>query len=169
MTKHLTIIRSADEIAARIEQVKDEDWLGTESADLLVHLPYEQAKPFIKEGTTEAEFAAVIAEDLEADLQHAAITYLDFAIGKIQNHRGISAGRSVSHFRAWLWLLLPDDQFDLFENAEYPQYGAPKVKAAAQLLGADLLWVAAVEVHPELARMGAGNPCTPDCIEGCGS
>lgn len=162
---HMTIIRSQDEIAARIAQVKDSDWLGTEVTDLMVQLPFDRARQWLSDDAAQTEFEEAAAT--ERDVQKAAIDYLDFAIGKAVNHRGISAGRSVSHFRAWLWLILPDEQFDLFENIEYPQYGAPKIRAAARLLGAESVWDAAVLVDPELARMAEGDPCTPDCYEGC--
>lgn len=161
------IIRSHEEIAARIELVKGDDFLGTEVGDLMIHLPFEQAKTWLKDDAFQADFDEVAAA--EADVQKVATAYLDFAVGKAVNHRGLSAGRSVSHFRAWLWLILPDDQFDLFENAEYSQYGVPKIKAAAQLLDAESVWDAMVKIDPELARMAEGDMCRPGCDEGCGS
>lgn len=163
----MPVIRSHEEIAARIGQVKDDDWLGIELIDLVIHLPFEQAQRWLKDSVTQAELEDAAAA--EEDVQKAAIDYLEFAIGKAVDHRGISAGRSVSHFRAWLWLLLPDDEFAKFEDAEYAQYGAPKIKVAAQLVGAEIAWDAAVQEHPELARMAEGEPCTPGCDMGCGA
>lgn len=161
------VIRSTEQIVARIEEVKDNDLFGAEVSNLVVHLPYEQAKPFLNDQVTKEGFEEVAANSV--DIRGAAVDYLTFAIGKIVQHRGLSAGRSVNHFSAWLWLLFPDEEFARFEGAAYENYGAPQVKVAAELLGAEDAWAAAVSEHDELAPMAAGEPCRPGCDEGCGS
>ena len=97
---------------------------------------------------------------LRADL--AASRYLDFAIGKIRNHRGISASRSVDKLTEYAWLLGRDDVVTAMEAADYPQYGAPKVKAFAEGMGWE--WPST----PDLARMSQGLPCEDTCADGCG-
>lgn len=166
MTK-LTVVRSQLEIAVRIAEVKENDFFGTKINDLVTQLPFVTAKQFLKDDVTEADFNATAA--LDADVQHVAIHYLDFAIGKAVDHRGLSAVRSVDHYQSWLWLLLPDAEFATFENAGYDVYGVPQLKAAAQLLGADAIWKHAELKHPELVRMAAGLPCEEDCEQGCNS
>lgn len=79
----------------------------------------------------------------------AAVDYLKFAFGKAENHRGLSASRSVDRIGEYLWLLGLDT--DAFEAAEYAQYGVPKLKVAADRLGVPF---------PESPRL-VNMRCTP--------
>ena len=156
-------MRSPDEILERIAEVEQggEDWLGIERADLVTALPFTQAKPFLRDDAMESEWVATTHAAVRAD----AITYLDFAIGKVLAHRGISAGRSVSHYRAWLWLLnlLPEE----WDSHPYPQYGAPKLVLAAAALEQTLAFHDDQD-RSKFMRMAEGVECTPVCTEGCG-
>jgi hypothetical protein len=100
----------------------------------------------------------------EAELSAEARSYLHFAIEKMQNHRGISAARSVDKLREYAWLLGRDDVVTAMDKAEYENYGAPKVYAYAVGMG----WADDWPVDAELARMAAGLPCSTDCESGCG-
>ncbi len=110
-------MRTDEEILARIEAVKNEDWLGTQTSDLLVRLPFEKAAPYLKPEVTASEWKqeprdrdALIAEMLD---------YMPFAWNKANDERGISAGRSMDHYAAWTWLV-GDDLGDL---RKYSYYG----------------------------------------------
>lgn len=92
----------------------------------------------------------------------AARAYLDFAIEKIEGHRGISASRSVDKLREYAWLLGRDDVVAAMDAAGYAQYGAPKVRAFAHGMGWP--WP---DTGP-LQEMAEGRPCDAECIEGCG-
>jgi len=56
-----------------------------------------------------------------------------FGWGKVRNHRGLSADRTILKMKAWLWLL-GDDELEAFaaDYANYPQYGAPILKAICE-------------------------------------
>ncbi len=96
-------------------------------------------------------------------VEQTARGYLIFAIGKIEDHRGISAERSTIKLREYAWLLGRDDVVEAMSEADYPQYGAPMVKAFAEGMGWD--WPADVELN----RMAEGLPCEDGCESGCGS
>jgi hypothetical protein len=150
--------RSQDEIVARIEGITDdEDVLGWSRDVLLGGLDYEHARPYLKPEITEAQWT-----EATANVETEARNYLAFAIGKIRNHRGISASRSVDKLRAFAWLLGRDDVVAAMDAADYPQYGAPKVKAFAEGMGWD--W----PDHADLGRMAQGLPCEDTCADGCG-
>lgn len=89
---------------------------------------------------------------------------LDFAVVKILGHRGISANRSVDRLREYAWLMGRDDLMSAMDAAEFPQYGAPIVKAFADAMG----WPFGDPGDEVLARMASGEPCTDGCEEGCG-
>ena len=52
--------------------------------------------------------------------------YMEFAWGKANGKRGLSAGRSMDHFSIWLWL---DGEDDLAQSIrqEYEFYGKPQL------------------------------------------
>lgn len=153
--------RSQDEIVARIRAAATDDWAGWRREVLATALTFEAAEGWRKEDVTAEEWGdPPTLESLTADTR----SYYEFALEKIANHRGISAGRSVEKLTEYAWLLGRDDIVAAMDAADYPQYGAPKVKAFAQGLG---WW--ADPADPELARMADGLPCTDDCDEGCGS
>lgn len=157
-------IRSQDEIVARIREYEkpgSEDLMfGWRRDVLLLALDYDHAKPFLNEDATREAWDEARPKDVAAE----AKGYLEFAIGKIQDHRGISASRSVERLREYAWLL---DQTEAVVNAmdlaDYPQYGAPQVKAFA--VGMGWPW----PDDAELNRMAQGLSCIDDCEGGCGS
>jgi hypothetical protein len=154
--------RTQDEIVARLEAVKDDDWLGFKHDVLVPQLDFEHARPYLKPTAT-AESWNNKGEPTAVEVETEAAGYLTFAIGKIVDHRGISASRSVDKLTEYAWLLGRDDVVAAMDEADYPQYGAPKVKAFAEGMG----WP-----WPDgeaLARMASGEACEPGCQEGCAS
>lgn len=159
----MSAVRTPEEIVARIEHLQGnpfDDFFGVQRSDLIRTLPYEHARPYL--GPEETAETWIPAPDPLA----SALAYVPFAVGKIVDHRGLSAGLSVDHFEGWAWLL-GDDILAAFEAADYPQYGAPKVYAFLRAVDRLDAWPAAD--HPELERMRVGDRCTPDCWEGCAS
>lgn len=149
-----TLKRSQDEIVAMVEEVKD-DTFGFSLDVFLGALDFDHARPFLKKEVTAEEWAEIAPEDPLP----AFHKYMAFAIGKAQDHRALSAGRSVEKLNAWSWLMgfEPSD-------APYAQYGVPILKDLAERHGYP--WP---EDDEELARMAEGKPCHEGCREGCGS
>ena len=86
--------------------------------------------------------------------------YMEFAMGKALNHRGLSANRSLMHFETWLWLLGDDEMLSFAEDDKnFPNYGMPVLKAISRKYGFPI---------PEDAEAWIdGKKCRPDCQEGC--
>lgn len=159
----LTVRRTPDEIVARIRAVADSDYdfFGAEQASLYRALDFEHAKEFLLEGATPEGWAKCRTKPIAEE----AIEYVAFAVSKIRNHRGLSTARSVSHFRAWAWLLLDDDAFQQFDATPYENYGAPQVRKFCELIGRPDLWPTS---DHGLQRMADGRPCFDECGQGCG-
>lgn len=158
-------MRTQDEIVARLAAVADEDLLGFAREVLLGQLDWAHIQPFLRDdhGLDGEEFE----RDRRAnDLTLDANGYLSFAIGKIVDHRGISASRSVDKLREFAWLLGRDDVVAAMDAADYPQYGAPKVYAYCVGMGWPEAWPTD---NAGLARMLEGQPCSDDCLNGCGA
>lgn len=126
-------MRTEDEIVARIESIKDDDFFGWETTDLMVCLSFEKAKPYLKESVSAEEFANIaLPRDRESVVARMR-DYMDFAWEKANDGRGLSAGRSMSHYSAWVWLA-GDDLGDL---GEYNYYGKDNLRRICELYGWD--------------------------------
>lgn len=116
-----------------IEKIKsggfDTDLLGFATPDLVQALPFENAKEFLKEeyqNDMETKEKWTYLKNDEEVLYKIA-DYVDFAQGKIDDERGISADRSCQHFIAWFWLIDEDFSKRLEDtyNHNYAPYGQP--------------------------------------------
>lgn len=63
------------------------------------------------------------------------IEYMPFAWEKANNCRGLSAGRSLAHYTAWLWLDGDNEIWPTLEDYEY--YGKDKLVEICNYLGID--------------------------------
>jgi hypothetical protein len=127
--------RTHDEIVARLKELRERDYFGFQSSDLLSYLPWDKAKDFLKEGSDEGAWRAeypIFKPPLKAVLD-----YLPFAWDKANNMRGLSAMRSLEHIQAWLWLAgIPGKALsDYFDDYEY--YGKPQLVFTSQFVGFD--------------------------------
>ncbi len=126
-------MRTDEEILARIDVVDGLDLLSTEACDLLSCLSFEAARPWLKD-TAPEEGWKVSARD-ESSVTQEMREYMGFAWDKANNCRGISAGRSIAHMCAWLWLLGMDAAAE--QIREYELYGKPQLRAICEHFGWD--------------------------------
>ena len=121
-------MRTDQEILARAEAVKDHDWLGTQTWELVSRLPFDLAKSFLTDSAKEKDWppAKRDADTIKAEM----LDYMRFAWDKANNRRGISAGRSLDHMSAWLWLLGHDEAADAI--LDYDHYGKPWLRAICE-------------------------------------
>jgi hypothetical protein len=155
-------MRTQDEIVTYIEAHRD-DFFGFAREVLTPYLDYEHARPYLKPGTTAEAWDEVRKKDATDDTVRAELAdYMQFAWAKVEDHRGLSAGRSVDKCTAWAWLLAGDDVVREIEAAGYAQYGAPKL--AVICLRFDL----PIPNSTEIGNMIEGRPCVPGCEDGCG-
>ena len=130
------VARTDEEIIARIAEVKDRDFFGFEQNDLLICLSYSAAVSCLPSVADDAP------EDWEqesrevADVIDRMLTYMPFAWDKANNRRGLSAGRSMSHYSAWLWLA-GDNEGPLANILEYEFYGKDKLALICDHYGWD--------------------------------
>jgi hypothetical protein len=154
-------MRTRDQIAEYYKGRKRWDTLGFEAEVLLPYLDTEHLRPFCKEG---ADLSKHRAQPLtEPRVIREMKSYMEFAWGKVIDHRGISAGRSVQKMRAWLWLL-GDDELVSFcdDERNYPQYGAPILRRICQK------YKLPIPKGEMVDRMARGLACQAGCDMGCG-
>jgi len=155
-------MRTQEEIAERIREVIPQDWLGTQVGDLVGFLEFNNAKEFLNPEATEEEWKVLpLADD---SVKKTMAEYMNFAWEKCLGHRGVSAGRSLNHFQAWIWLLNDEKFLNELEETSYENYGAPKLRAICEHYG--FSWP---ETEEEAKRMSVGEHCGADYDCGCGS
>lgn len=155
-------LRTMEEIKQRINKISEFDILGI-SADLIVYLPYEDAKEFLKPEITEKEYEEKYRKKYTKDTIVKEIKdYMLFALGKAENHRGISASRSIEHMCAWLFLLKDDKLLEFAEDDDnYKNYGCPILKKICDKYGIEY------PNDEHMLNMADGKKCYEEC-DGCG-
>lgn len=154
-------MRTQEEIVVRLTSDRPDDWGGFGTQVLVQALDWDHAKAFLKEGVTEAEWGEIPPTATDETVTTAAAEYMRFAWGKAEDHRGLSASRSITKLTEYVWLLGRDDVLEAVEEADYAQYGCPKLAVMCRMLG----W--AVPADPATQRMIEGRPCEVGCMEGC--
>ena len=124
-------MRTNEEIHARIEAVKADDWMGTQRSDLIQRLPFEEAKRYLKPEVTSDEWNH-LPRDRES-LVAEMLKYMPFAWEKANGRRGLSAGRSMGHYTSLTWLAGDD----LGNLGDYQFYGKDNLRRICDFYGWD--------------------------------
>lgn len=159
------VTRTPEEIVARILERTPSDFFGAETSRLVAALPWEQAAPLLSDEARRKYETGKETWRARTHPAQAILLYLPFAIGKADDHRGLSANRSIDHMRGLTWLLGLDGEVDW---NDYENYGAPILSKIAGLLGAAGMDVWTKHVTPGVKRMAQNLPCQPGCESGCG-
>lgn len=129
-------MRTQDEILERFKACSGDDIFGFESHEYLRAMTKETVESlrgnFLKEDADLSELKPDLIDD-ESILKQC-IEYMPFAWEKANNGRGISASRSLAHYKAWLWLL-GEDSFDGVTDYQY--YGKDNLIKICEYLNLD--------------------------------
>lgn len=156
-------MRTPEEILARIKDVTPHDMFGFRRDVLMGYLDFEHVKPFLKPEAVPAQWVAD-QNSTEAIIQETK-SYMELAWGKVRDHRGLSAGRSVQKMTEFCWLLGEDKLIEQIEKSDYPQYGAPILKLICEKFGFP------IPDDEDLKLMMQGlrcRACTDGSNSGCG-
>lgn len=120
------LTRTQDEIVARIEERKEQDFFGFEVGDLVQYLDFEHAKPYLKDEATPEKWEQ---HRETKDPIDCIKDYMNFAWEKANECRGLSANRSICHMTAWLWLAGEDALVEWVDDERnYRYYGKPALE-----------------------------------------
>ncbi len=158
-------MRTNLEIVSKIRK-HENDFFGFISTDLLEYLSFDLAKQFL-EGDDIKKVESGKAKWKPSSLKTPYIIksmkkYMVFALSKAENHRGLSASRSIEHFKAWIWLLGNDD-YNFIRWNNYKNYGAPVLRQICEKYQ-----FAFPDDNIGLKNMSQGLKCSENCKEGCG-
>ena len=126
-------MRTQEEILQKIESLKDDDFFGFKTSDLIEYLNFENAKPFLKDGVTPEQWHQAIGQ--REYILKVMLDYMPFAWDKANYCRGLSAMRSLEHFSIWVWLLGDESKFG--DLLEYEHYGKEHLIAICDNYGWD--------------------------------
>lgn len=149
-------MRTDQEILARIVDIDSDDWTGTMRGDLSMYLSLEAIRPLCKPDADLSDHEPV-SQERDAILG-VIREYMPFAVEKATGHRGISAGRSVDHFKSWVWLLGDYEEIDW---NDYENYGAPILRQICQRYDIP------VPDDVGFTMMAGGHKCSAHCDQGC--
>ena len=114
--------RTQEEILKRINEISKDDFFGFQTGDLIYFLSFDNAKKWLKKDVTAEKW------EQYTDPVERIKDYMPFAWDKANNCRGLSAGRSIEHMKAWLWLDGKNELADKMESL-YEYYGKPCLRA----------------------------------------
>jgi hypothetical protein len=158
-------LKTVEEIAKFIRD--DDSMFGFKVDVCLQYLPFDQAREFLKPEVTAEEWSISVHPLTEDGLKTDMLDYMDFAIGKALDHRGLSAGRSVEKMQAWLWLLGDKETWAFAdEDANYKNYGAPILKYICEKYGYSLDKLDKWD-RLKFDNMALGKLCQAGCEDGC--
>lgn len=164
-------MRTPEEIVERIDKIREagDDFFGFRQEVLTAALPWGHLEQYLREDLPAEEkqvYRDGRVERTEAWLLNEAKEYFHFAIGKIIDHRGISASRSVEKLTEYAWLLGRDDLVEAMDGTGYSKYGAPIVLLFGATMGFSLPELDQEDAEA-LDNMANGVSCRRGCEEGC--
>jgi len=139
-------MRTQEEILKKIEDVAEEDFFGFMRGDLLGYLTYENARPFLKPEVTVDQWEN--APNDRDSIVSVMLEYMPFAWEKANSCRGISAARSMQHYKIWTWMIGDEDAFGDLNDYEF--YGKDNLVKICNHYGWDSSqWDDGVRVNSE--------------------
>lgn len=160
-------LRTNQEIVTRIKEVEKFDFFGTEVGDLMNYLPFDLAKSWLKPEVSLDQWEKVRQPHTRENILKEMREYMPFAIGKATGHRGLSASRSISHYKAWVWLL-GDKDYETVDWDKFQNYGCPILALIAETYEIRIdAWLGGDSLEA-FENMASGRSCRPYCTEGCG-
>lgn len=138
-------MKTSNELAQVFRTIEATDMLGFFGSVLIPRLEYNDAKGWLSDDVTLSEWLEVQANvpmSQEAIIEEMR-DYMEFAWGKCEEERGISASRSIDKFSAWLLILNDDLWEELRTGNDYSPYGAPLLAKVSQKFGFN----APTEIH----------------------
>ncbi len=116
--------RTQEEILQRFETA--DDFFGTQRVDLVSFMTFENAKKFLNDDFVLKVESGEEKWEPSPDAKTKIVEYLPFAYDKAEGQRGLSAARSLLHFKTWIWLDDPDFYDEIISEMEdYYGYGIP--------------------------------------------
>ena len=137
-------LRSQKEVSDHISDVVESDYFGFSTEVLIDYLDFNEAKKHLTDEyvkqieSGEKVYGRATITTIEECAQDF-LDYMNFAWGKAEAERGISASRSISKLSAWLWLMNREDLVNVIEDDNlFNPYGSPVLISVCQKMNIDV-------------------------------
>lgn len=124
------VLPAQDVILARLKERESDDIFGFETFEYVKALDYEHAMPYLQDHVTPESWDDGRFKTY-GDVMKEIHEYMDFALEKAHDERGISANRSIMHYIAWIWLAGDTELLERVQreyDMNYDAYGLPILK-----------------------------------------
>lgn len=132
-------MKDSKQLSEAYRIVFEDDFFGFYGEVIVPRLKYDDAKEWLQDDVTESDFREMVEEypkTKDAIIEELR-DYMDFAWGKCEDERGISAGRSINKIAAWLMILDDDLWQELHKGDDFYPYGAPLLAKVCDKYGFD--------------------------------
>lgn len=154
------MLRTHEEIAERCRQPLS--IYGHDIDILLNYIPYVYAKEFLIDTDDFYKWDLTVREPTKENVLMDMEKAMFIIWAKILFHTHLSGVRNIERMCSWLWLL--DDKKLLkfaIEGNNYPMYGAPIFAKICEKYNFKM------PTSKKIQNMVNGEPCSPNCKEGC--
>lgn len=138
-SNHLKL-RTPEAYKKRWDKMRKEESLFDFRPEVLAsYLLYNDIKDDLTEEAVKAYESGEKTWTRITDIKEAVaefLDYMEFAWGKAEGERSISAGRSIDKLGMWLWIMNRKDLSDIIQkNSLYNPYGAPALISVCDSMG----------------------------------
>ena len=131
-------VPTKEEVDTRYTERAPADMLGFEVDEYMPYMSVEGMRPLAKEGVTDETLREIQLTLTRGEMVADMERYMEFAIGKANDQRGISANRSIQHYIAWTWLAGDNDlsaEVERMYEKEYHNWGLPILRKICEFYG----------------------------------
>ena len=122
------VVPTVEEIDKRYDERGEGDIIGFETNEYLMYMSFDKVRSIVAESVSDDELRELLKPASREHMLKVMFDYMEFAWGKANDQRGISANRSIEHYVAWVWLAGDaelSDEIDKMAWDEYCYYGKP--------------------------------------------
>lgn len=128
------MLASKEQIKQRIKLLLQSGDIHNTVTDLMIYLPYDDAKDFVRNNVSEDDWAYRITKFLTREnVVNDIINYMPYAWHTANEMQGSRIARSIQHIQNWLYLL---GEFNAVTDIEYFSCcGKPQLRAVCEKFG----------------------------------
>ena len=134
------VVPTVEEVDSRYDSRRDMDMLGFEVDEYVVYMSFDKIRSIAKEEANDDDINGLMRTLSHDGMLETMLGYMEFAWGKANGMRGISASRSIAHYIAWTWLA-GDAEFSAKIESDdlegYCYYGKPILESICEFYGWD--------------------------------
>ena len=134
------VVPTVEEIDKRYDERNEGDIIGFETNEYLMFMSFDKVRGIVNKEVGDDELRGLLKPVSREHMLEVMQGYMEFAWGKANDMRGISANRSIEHYVAWTWLAGDADlssEIGRMAWDDYCYYGKPILEHICMFYGWD--------------------------------